>query len=345
LTRLRGLGWDHPRCLDPLRAMGAAWEERHGVEIEWSARSLTSFGDQPLEEVVGGFDLVMIDYPFAGTGATKGLLLPLDELVEPETLAALAADSVGPSHDSYRYDGHQWGFATDAACHVQAVQGVEPPESWDEALALARTSRAALPLSPAHSLSSFMTLCRGRFEDRSAAAQAFEMLTELHALGPQEAVDWEPPETLALLEAGALDYVPLTYGYKLYRCRFADVPGVTGAILGGAGLAVIAGTSHPEEAAAFAAWASGAEAQTAYVAQNGGQPGSRTAWLAAADPFFADTLATIEQAWPRPNDPWWPPFQVRGGELLTEALRARRPADETLDALAEIHRDCVATFG
>jgi multiple sugar transport system substrate-binding protein len=333
--------------MDPLRACGEAWRERTGVTIEWSTRSLTSFGDQPLEEVVAGFDLVMIDYPFSGTGATKGLLLPLDELVDGDTLDALAADSVGLSHASYRYDGHQWGLATDAACHVSAVHGIEPPRTWAEALEVARAEleRVALPLSPPHAISSFLTLCRGQFDDREAAAPAYELLAELHELGPAEATGWEPPETLARLEAGDLVYVPLTYGYAVYRCRFADVPGVAGAILGGAGLAVIATSEHAEDAAAFAAWASGAEAQAAFVVPNGGQPGSRTAWLAAEHPFFRDTLATIEQAWARPNDPWWPTFQLRGGELLRDALRARRPADETLDALDAVHRECVARYG
>jgi multiple sugar transport system substrate-binding protein len=347
MIRLRALGWDHPRCMRPMHACSEAWQRRTGISITWDLRSLTSFGDQPLEELVHDYDLVVIDYPFAGAASASGVLRPLDELLDPETLEALAADSVGPSHDSYRYEGHQWGLATDAACHVSATQGRDPPRTWEDAFELARAERGrvALPLSPPHAISSFLTLCRGRFTERDVAEPAFELLAELHALGPREATDWEPPETLARLEAGELVYVPLTYGYVTYRCRFADVPGVAGSVLGGAGLAVTSASAHPDEAAAFAAWASGADAQAEYVVPNGGQPGSRSAWLGAAHPFFRDTLATLEQAWIRPRDPWWPPFQLEGGRVLTEALRARRSSGPTLDALDSVRERCVRRYG
>lgn len=332
--------------MQPMRACADAWRTRTGVTVAWSARSLTSFGDQPLEEVAPGYDLVVIDHPFCGTAARTGVLRPLDELLDEATLAALAADSVGPSHASYEYDGHQWGLATDGACQVSAVRAVEPPATWEQALELARAEagRVALPLSPPHAISSFLTLSRGRFAEREPAHAAYELLAELHALGPHEATEWEPPDALARLAAGELVYVPLTYGYVTYDCRFADVPGVAGAVLGGAGLAVTSASAHPREAAEFASWASGAEAQTEHVLPNGGQPGSRTAWLAAKSPFFRDTIATMEQAWVRPRDPWWPSFQLEGGRVLTESLREGRAAAATLDALDSVHHHCIRRY-
>ena len=40
----------------------------------------------------------------------------------------------------------------------------------------------------------------------------------------------------------------------------------------------------------------------------------------AAAGFFSGTRATIENAWVRPRERWWPPFQLEGGRLLNEGL-------------------------
>ena len=55
--------------------------------------------------------------------AATGCLSPLDELIEAPFLADQAANSVGPSHRSYSYGGHQWALATDAAGHMSARTG------------------------------------------------------------------------------------------------------------------------------------------------------------------------------------------------------------------------------
>ena len=120
---LRGLGWDHDRCTAPLRACSEAWEQLHpDIALSWHNRSLTDFGDEPVEAVAHRYDLVMIDHPFCGTAEATATLQPLDELLAPEVLAALAADSVGPSHAAYTFHGRQWALATDAACQVAAVR-------------------------------------------------------------------------------------------------------------------------------------------------------------------------------------------------------------------------------
>lgn len=355
-TRLTALGWDHDRCMRPMQACSEAWTREHpDIEIGWDRRSLAAFGDQPLEEVADAYDLVVVDHPFCGVAADTGCLRPLDELLAPDELSSLAADAVGPSHVSYAFAGHQWALATDAACQVSAIAPSAfadhpPPASWDGVLELARREpgRVAVPLSPAHALSSYLTLCANRGADPVGEEQLVDaddgewaagVLLELAALGPREALDWEPPDALARLTHGdELLALPLTYGYITYStpgavpkpCRFVDIPssgaGPIGAVLGGAGLAVSAASAHPREAAAFAAWATGAEAQRAIVATTGGQPGSRSAWEdeeldAAAGGFYSGTLATIEAAWVRPRDAWWPPVQLAAGTALTESLR------------------------
>jgi multiple sugar transport system substrate-binding protein len=129
--------------------------------------------------------------------------------------------------------------------------------------------------------------------------------------------------------------------------RFLDIPsaghGPTGAILGGAGLAVSASSAHASDAAAFAAWLSGAKAQREVVAPAGGQPGSRSAWL---DPvvdrltggFTSGTLATMESAYVRPRETWWPPFQLAAGDALNELLRKRAGAAEIYEEVERLYR-------
>ena len=316
---LRALGWDHPRCMGPMRACAAAWE---GEQVAWDARSLAAFGDQPLAEAARGYDLVVIDHPFCGTAARTGCLRPLDDLVD---LVPFAADAVGPSHRSYAYAGRQWALAADAACQVAAVRddlmdGRPVPRTWDDVLDLARAlpGRVALPLAPAHAVSSLLTLRRG------IGGRAAAVLAELAALGPSEALDWEPPDCLERMAAtDSIAFCPLTYGYVTYagRVRFCDIP-TPGAILGGAGLAVSAASERPQAAAAFAAWACSPAVQRDIVARAGGQPASRAVWddPAACD-FYAATRPAIEAAWVRPRHPAWPHFQLAGGLALTEALR------------------------
>jgi multiple sugar transport system substrate-binding protein len=376
ITR-RGLGWDHDRCTAPLRACSEAWERLHPeVEVVWHNRSLTDFGEEPVETVAHRYDLVMIDHPFCGTAEATGTLQPLDDLLAPEVLAALAGDSVGPSHASYSFGGRQWALATDAACQVAAVRddllGDTPaPTTWDEvrALAHAQPGRVAVPLAPAQAMCAFLTLCANagspaaedpaRLVEPGVGLRSVELLAELFRLGPPETLAWEQPDVLSRLTAGdELVYVPIVFGFVTYSradrarfpCRFLDLPsagaGPVGGILGGAGLAVSATSAHAEEAAAFAAFASGAEAQRAIVGPVGGQPGSRTAWTAPeidreAHGFFSGTYATIEQAWVRPRERWWPAFQFEGGRLLNEGLAKAESPRRLLQVLDASYRDCI----
>ncbi|HTX00254.1 MAG TPA: hypothetical protein VMD59_15845, partial [Acidimicrobiales bacterium] len=139
MTALRGITWDHPRGLSPLLALAAGGGRRGDIDVDWSARSLQAFGDLPPAELAGNYDLLVIDHPHVPLAAGEGLLVALDgdrvggerdgdERVGDERdgderdgeLAALAARSVGRSHDSYRFMGRQWALAIDAAAQVSA---------------------------------------------------------------------------------------------------------------------------------------------------------------------------------------------------------------------------------
>jgi multiple sugar transport system substrate-binding protein len=376
---LRGLCWDHPRCTAPMAAAATEWaRQRPGVVIRWDARPLAAFNDQPIAAAVAGYDLVFVDHPMMGETAPTGCLAPLDDLIAPSTLAALAADSIAGSHDTYGYAGHQWALAIDAACQVAVASepglarlGAAVPRTWTEVLDLARRHPAAvaIPLYPSDAFCALLSMSAGglsatdRAPRRPFTEAAVESLIELAAVADPSSFDLNPPVLLDLMSgradpADAPAYAPLIFGYSRYqrpgapgrRLRFHDVPasgtGPGGGVLGGAGLAVTAAGRWPGEAAAFAAWIAGATAQRDIVCAHQGQPASTTVW---ADPsadrlvggFFSGTRATIERAHVRPREPWWPRFQKEAGARLARLLRERAPARKAhaeLAALLDRHR-------
>jgi multiple sugar transport system substrate-binding protein len=285
------------------------------VRVTWRTRSLQDFADFPLEKLAESYDLLVIDHPFAGFAASDGCLLPLDELLDSAFLADQAAHSVGPSHRSYTYGGHQWALATDAAGHVSAYRPdlIEEigglPETWEEVLALAakrqgkERAQVANPLIPIDALMSFCSICAAtgeppfqepdRVVSRSTGRQALGTLRALQQAGHPESLRRNPPRTLDLMSTSdEVAYVPLLFGYSNYArpgfrpniVRFRGVPTIDGGeprggILGGAGVAISSRTKHPEAAAAYAAYVAGPDVQRGVYFTAGGQPGHRAAWL------------------------------------------------------------------
>jgi len=170
-VELRGMAWNHPRALDPLAAISAAWSLERDQVVLWDARPLKDFEDQPLDELAAYYDLLLIDYPFVAVAATSGLIAAVDDWVPAAYLADQARHAVGPSFESYGWGGRQWALAIDAACQVAAVRddllasaaSSPPPDSWHEVAALARavrhsSSRVALPLNPNHAYCAFLSV-------------------------------------------------------------------------------------------------------------------------------------------------------------------------------------------
>jgi multiple sugar transport system substrate-binding protein len=156
-------------------------------------------------------------------------------------------------------------------------------------------------------------------------------------------------------ETDEIAYVPAAFGYSNYSragfrrrlIHFAATPqtgGIgRGGVLGGAGLAVSAQTSHPDVAADFAAYAASGAVQSGVYVASGGQPGHIDAWTseavnAACGNFFANTLGAIELAFLRPRYDGYMEFQDRAGAMLHQALFAGEPAHEVLPRLARLYR-------
>jgi multiple sugar transport system substrate-binding protein len=368
--RLIVVGWDHDRCMRSLRALGETWERcRPGVEVSVTARSGAAFAAQPLREATQGIDVISIDHPFVGAAAQERSLAPLDELLPPDQLDALRADSIGASHESYAYNGHQWGLATDAACQVAVVRddllgAASTPTTWDDVLALAAESggRVGMSFLDGDLMCALFSLAEAngsrieptneRFADPAAALPAIARLAALVRTGHPV---WEGALLDRMASTNDLLYVPLQWGYVTHsrpdapgkRLRFADAPAAAagiGSTLWGAGLAVSSGSAHPEEAALFAAWATGVQAQREIVAPHGGQPGSRTVWDdsdfdAASGGFYSMTRVTIDAATIRPREPWWPDVQHDCGQALAHALRQGDEPEAVLAGMEQRYRE------
>lgn len=369
---LSGITWDHTRGYLPLVALAQRFSERHPhVEITWRKRSLQAFGDQPLQELAPQFDLLVIDHPFVGYAAAHDLLLPLDRHLPAEFLADQAAHSVGASHPSYLWNGHQWALAIDAATPVSAWRpdllehaGIQAPQTWEDLLELARRGMVALPAVPIDSLMNMYMLCIALGEapfqtptsmvSAAIGVAALEQLRELVCLCEPACLRRNPIQTYEALAASAtLAYCPFAYGYSnyarsgyaAYRLRFGGLVTFNGrrlrSTLGGTGLAISRTCRHPALALEYAQLvADGLTQRTLYLA-SGGQPGHRGAWEdmdanLLCGGFFRDTLPTLDDAFLRPRYTGYLHFQDHAGPLVHDYLvngGNPLPTIEKLDAL------------
>lgn len=353
MITLRGITWDHPRGREPLEATADLYARRFGVRVDWSARSLKDFGDAPIDVLAERFDIIILDHPHVGIALTaRRPLLPLDAYLSPADLRALAAQSAGPSHESYTLAGHQWGLANDGAMQAGSrrpdLGAFDWPRDWDSAITLGSdlargSARLAIPLAPTDAVCSFISLCAGRDGMNEPAHRlvrhdvglwALDVLQRLLAVAHPESPQWNP---IALYDHMSthddVAYCPLAFCYTNYaragfrprRLAFGLVPQQRGSILGGAGFGVSARCRHPREACAYGLWLCGAEVQRGLYVRHGGQPGNIEAWRDAdADQltggFFSSTREVIERAFVRPRHIGWPAFQEWAGYAIRRTL-------------------------
>ncbi len=366
-TVLKGITWEHARGYDSVAASAQAYRSvAPDVEVRWEQRSLQAFADQPLESLVEEYDLLVIDHPHIPLAAEHGLFARLDGTGHDDELRTLAAQSVGPSHDTYAHAGGQWGLATDAAAQVAAYRPdliAEPPRDWPAVLALAEQGRVLWPYKPVDAFSSLVTVASGNGEEPmrtpgvfltgGALAEAMDTLRRLAALVPPENSTWNPIQAADALSTGdRFAYVPLMFGYTNYsragfranRVKYTDIPsshaGVAGSLLGGAGIAVSAACRHLQQAIAYAFWLDSADVQEGVYYDAGGQPGNAVAWESErtnADSldFFRGTRATLEGAYVRPRFVHYIELQNALSEAVNQALVGRMTDDRLRARLDE----------
>jgi multiple sugar transport system substrate-binding protein len=357
-VELSGMTWNHTRGYLPVVATAQRFGEVHPeVSVTWQKRSLQKFADAPLAELASRFDLLVIDHPSIGEAASQGLLVALDEHLPAEFLADQAANSVGQSHSSYFYEGHQYALAIDAATPIAGWRPdlmeraqAEVPHTWEGLLELARRGLVTVPAIPIDSLM-HLFMCGNALgaepfaiPDQVLAApegiEALRMLRELVTLSAAGSLQRNPIQTWQYLaDSDSVAYCPFAYGYSNYsRGGYAANIIQTGELvsfagrplrstLGGAGLAVSRSTRYPAEALAYMQFTASAEVQRTLYTTCGGQPGHRRAWLdddanALTHDFFRSTLPTLDAAWVRPRFPGFIEFQDRASAIVHKYLSA-----------------------
>jgi multiple sugar transport system substrate-binding protein len=356
MVELTGITWNHMRGYLPMVATAQRFSEIHSdVSIVWQKRSLQQFADAPLVDLASRFDHLVIDHPSIGEAVHENLLLPLDEHLTADYLADQAANSVGQSHASYAYGGHQYALSIDAATPVSGYRpdllkraGFGPPTTWAELLALARRGLVTIPAIPIDSLMNVFMLANalgaepfnqpGQVIPQVEGAQALSLLRELVQLSAPGCLDRNPIRTWQLLaDSDTVAYCPFAYGYSNYsRAGYAaNIIRAGGLVtfngkflrstLGGAGLAISRFCKCPEQALAYAEFTASPLIQKTLYAQSGGQPGHRSAWLdpavnAANANFFANTLSTLDSAWVRPRFAGFIAFQETASNLVHNYL-------------------------
>jgi multiple sugar transport system substrate-binding protein len=375
VVTLRGMTWKHDRGLAPMLATAARFAETHpDVRIEWEARSLQGFADQPIRHLAEEFDLLVLDHPFMGAVAKGAYLVPLDNYISPAVLSNLRSESVGASHESYFYQGHQWALAIDAAAQVAgyrpdllAAAGVTVPSTWEDVSELARIGQGFVttPLLPVDSFCSFLTLCTSFGETpfaagthkvvgKEAGESALHQLKTLGECAIKEAHELNP---IALWEkmstTDEIAYCPLAFGnsnyarpgYRRSPVHFTNIPHrarrePVGSVLGGAGLAISASCREASVAVEYALWVASAECQKTIYVYSGGQPGNRKAWVVPeidnmSNHYFGATLPTVEQAYLRPRFPGFVEFQSQASFLISDFLQGKHSSTSTLNSLDE----------
>jgi multiple sugar transport system substrate-binding protein len=355
--------WRHDRGERSIVESSREWSRRHpDVAFTWESRSLLDFGDQPLSELAGEYDLLVIDHPHVAEAAAGGLLAAFDSPPDP-------TDFEGRSQPSYTWNGRCWGLAIDAATQVSLHRPdllAEGPVDWDGVIALAREGRVIWAGKPVDAYASLFTLVAGVggsdparggvFCDEDVFDEAWSVLRGLADAVPERSFESNPidvAETLATSDEFA--YCPLAYGYTNYSragyrphlVRYRDIPFAPGtseprgSMLGGAGITVSAASAHVKEAQEFALWAATAEVQAGIYFDAGGQPGHAAAWAdprldSLTDGFFSGTGESMRRASHRPGHPAYMELQNAGSREIWTALREKSDGRRVLARLNEL---------
>ncbi len=373
MIELRGMTWDHARGFDPVQATAQSYMRlQPDVRVSWTRRSLREFAERSVIDLAEDYDLIVLDHPWIGTAVAREALLPLDTYLDTEFLQDQAANSVGPSYKSYLYEGHLWALPVDAAAQVSAYRPDlldEVPRRWDAVMRLLKDKpgQVGMALMPVDCLPTFVSLCAnagegpgqqaGYFVSPAVGRQALHIMRDMVNYAHPASLDWNPPQVLDhMSNTDEILYCPLLFGYSNYArlgyrnhiVHFTDIPlGIdqqpSGAILGGAGLAVSHQCREPEAACRYAAYVASPTVQRGEYFLHSGQPGHRSAWVdpqvnAQCSDFFQATLATLDHAYLRPRFNGYVDFQDAACAILHRFLRDAGDAARTLNELNTVYR-------
>lgn len=375
-VHLTGIAWDHSRALPPLVAAAQRYEETHpGTRIHWQKRTLDEFGHAPIEELAQKYDLIVIDHPWAGYCFEKRLVLDLAQAAPAAALAELRQNAIGPTFESYVYQNKLLALPIDAATPAPSWRpdlleraGIQPPQTWNEAVALSNRGLAVIPGFDAdlflHFLMLLNALGAGPCADPDALAsreimrQAVGMLRELTGPMPREIFELNPilvAERMTTTDDFAWNAFGYTYnnyarpGFAPMPLRFGNLFSLLAggprlrSVLGGTGIAISANCKQIALALDHALFLANGAAQKGIYVHAGGQPFHVAAWNdklvnELCGGFFSGTRLSQSEAIVRPRYSGYVPLQTEGGRALREYLRDGRGLDATLDNLDALYR-------
>jgi multiple sugar transport system substrate-binding protein len=376
-VHLTGIAWDHSRALPPLVATAQRYEETHpGIRIQWQKRTLDEFGHAPVDVLAQKFDLVIIDHPWAGFCFEKNLMLDLAQLVSDAALAELKQNSIGRTFESYLYQGKLLALPIDAATPAPSWRedllqraGIQPPETWADAVALSHRKLAVIPGFDADLFLHFMMFVNAlgaepctdheRIAPREIMHRAAEMLRELTEPMPREIFEMNPIAVAERMTASddfawnAFSYTYNNYarpGFAPRPLRFGNLVSLeTGgprlrSVLGGTGMAISANCKDVATALDYALFVASGNTQAGIYVHAGGQPSHLSAWVEGrADGlcggFFRGTRLAQCEAIVRPRYSGYVALQTDGGGALKQYLCEGRSLAATLHKLDELYRD------
>lgn len=374
---LKGISWNHSRGMTPLLALAQRFSELYAdVKVVWEKRSLQAFADFPIEKLAEEYDLLIVDHPWVGCAAATRCVIPLEQHLSADFLGDQAVHSVGLSHPSYNYGGHQWALAVDAATPVASYRAdlmadnQQPvPTQWNEVLELAKAGRVAVPAIPIDMLMNFYTFCLAHegklftneeeIIDAETGLKALETMAEFYGLVDKSMFKRNPIAVAELMTTSDdYWYCPFAYGYSNYsrlgyakhKLAYTDLVRFNGKLfnstLGGTGLSVSAFSKHQPLALRFAEMAASPNCQTGFYTQNGGQPGYLKAWTdpvnnAMTEGYFTNTLPALERAYMRPRYNGYLAFQDHAGHPLHQWMEHGGSAKKLLDEMNVIYRSSI----
>lgn len=376
---LRGITWNHSRALPPLVAASQRYEELHPeIRIHWEKRTLDEFGHASLADLAQRYDLLIVDHPMLGEVHRDGILLDLKARVQPETIVALEHDGLGPSFESYHYQGCLYALPIDAAAPAASYRpdllehiADQPPATWDELLELARAGAVCMPAFPADLFLNFLGMCASRqgmiaspdqLLDRTIAVRCMEELRELASYMPEVIFSMNPIDVYEVMSSGdQFAYCPFAYTYSNYsRPGFAPHPLLFAnpvslregiplrTILGGTGIAISAQCRNIAAAIQFSAFVAESNCQTHLYGVCGGQPASNTAWRdpmlnAISNGFFERTRSSIEAAIIRPRYAGYISLQGAAGNTLAARFHGKLSSSQAIDQIEDLYRRSLPT--
>ncbi|MGH9746648.1 MAG: ABC transporter substrate-binding protein [Candidatus Acidiferrales bacterium] len=382
-TILKGLTWDHPRGYSPLINAASEYEKLHPkIKIHWDRRTLREFGEAPIEQYLDRYDLIIMDHPFVGFAAAHNALVELGEYLTDIEQALFAADSVGPSWESYRYANGIWALPVDAATQVASYRPdlleqlcATAPGTFEEVLQLGEKARAsgkwiAVAACPIDAISLFFTLTANLghpiaekadpFVSESVAKAALDRLHTLIAVAHPGSTSWNPIQMYDhMITQSEVVYCPWAYGYSNYsrrempiQLKFVDAPaagsrGCAGTQLGGTGVAVSKQSQNRSEAVAYAKWLASPQHQGGAYFREGGQPASLAAWTdpqldSEAGGFFFETLETLRTAYVRPRFDGFVRFFEAAGIEINRCLKNQLSDAQLIEWLNKHFRERLA---